>query len=83
MLPDIKDNLETGLILLRRRLSEKGGPIRLDSTQRGGLQLEIEAGLEFMIIEDLSKSDRLTSSRIGSDRKLREAIPGSLTPMKI
>lgn len=51
MLPDIKDNLETRLILLRRRLSEKAGPIQLISAERGRLKLEIDGRPELSIVE--------------------------------
>ena len=40
-LPDFRDNLETRLLLLRRRLEEKAAPIRLLRTGRGKLRLEM------------------------------------------
>jgi adenylate cyclase len=38
-LPSLKDNLETRLLNLQRRLTEKNLPIRLDREQRGRLEL--------------------------------------------
>ncbi|PKR87327.1 transcriptional regulator [Pleomorphomonas diazotrophica] len=50
-LPDFKDNLETRLILLRRRLEERGGPIRLERPDRGQIRLLIEGVPEIRVVE--------------------------------
>lgn len=45
-LPDICDNLEARLILLQRRLAERGGPIGIEKTGRGRFRLRVDRALE-------------------------------------
>lgn len=51
-LPDFKDNLETRLILLRRRLEERGGPIRIERPDRGQIRLVIDGVPEIRVVEE-------------------------------
>jgi adenylate cyclase len=51
-LPDFKDNLETRLILLRRRLEEKEGPIGLERPERGRIRLRLSAHPDIEIISE-------------------------------
>lgn len=46
-MPEIKDNLETRLLLLRRRLEEKQAPIRIVRVDRGRVRLVAEGSLIF------------------------------------
>lgn len=52
LLPEYKDNLETRLILLRRRLEEKNGPIMLHRAERGRIRLELDATPELVVVEE-------------------------------
>ncbi len=50
-LPDLKDNLETRLILLRQRLEDKQGPVRLVRSERGQLRLVVAGRPEIEVVE--------------------------------
>ncbi len=44
-LPEFRDNFENRLILLKRRLAERGAPVRIEKTGRGRFRLEVDADL--------------------------------------
>lgn len=44
-LPDVTDNLEARLILLHRRLAERGAPVQLVKTGRGRFRLQVDTPL--------------------------------------
>jgi len=50
-MPGFKDNLESRLILLKRRLDERGAPIRIDKTGRGRFRIDLETSLRLDAVD--------------------------------
>ena len=49
-LPEYRANLESRLILLKRRLDERNAPIRIVSTGRGRFRLDVAAALRLELM---------------------------------
>ncbi len=56
-LPEFRDNFESRLILLKRRLEERHAPVQIEKTGRGRFRLHVESVLELDAVSDRSSSN--------------------------
>jgi hypothetical protein len=54
-LPVSRDNLESRLILLKRRLDERDAPIRIEKTGRGRFLLAVDASLHLEHVDEAER----------------------------